>query len=98
MINSLEPDVIRGAAEALEMSEETLVAQGIRSLIEQRLRSVDAEIFEITGRYRVSSVAEMQTLYESGAIEEADSWQDLQRLDHLEYARDQLRQLLARLT
>jgi hypothetical protein len=36
----------------------------------------------------------MDTRYQEGTLEEANSWRDLQRLDHLEYKRDQLLQLL----
>jgi len=58
------------------------------------LRAVKAEIFEICGRYDLSNVQEMETRYSDGTLEEADSWRDLQRLDHLEYKRDRLQQLL----
>ncbi len=36
----------------------------------------------------------MEARYREGALEEADSWRDLQRLDHLEYKRDRLLQLI----
>jgi len=31
--------------------------------------------------------------YRDGSLEEADTWRDLQRLDHLEYKRDRLLKL-----
>ena len=37
---------------------------------------------------------EAEARYRDGTLEEADSWRDLQRLDHLEYRRDRLLQLL----
>ena len=55
---------------------------------------VKAEIFEISGRYNVSGVTEMESRYRDGTLEEADSRRDLQRLDHLEHRRDRLSQLL----
>lgn len=36
----------------------------------------------------------MEARYREGTLEEADSWRDLQRLDHLEYKRDRLLQFL----
>jgi hypothetical protein len=36
----------------------------------------------------------METRYRDGTLEEADSWRDLQRLDHLEYTCERLVQLL----
>jgi hypothetical protein len=42
----------------------------------------------------VTGAEALQARYEDGSLPEADSWRDLQRLDHLEYKRDRLRQLL----
>jgi len=81
-------------AQELQVSEDDLLKQGVCALLERQLREVRARIFEITGRYGVSSVDEMETRYREGTLEEADSWRDLQRLDHLEYKRDRLLQLI----
>ncbi len=81
-------------AQELQLSEQDLLKQGIRSLLERRLREIKAQIFEIRSRYGVSSVEDMETRYREGTLEEADSWHDWQRLDHLEYKRDRLLQLL----
>ncbi len=81
-------------AQELHIPEEELLRQGLRAFLERQLRAVKAEIFEIHGRYGISSVEEMEARYRDGTLEEADSWRDLQRLDHLEYKRDRLQQLL----
>jgi hypothetical protein len=81
-------------AQELHVSEDDLLKQGVHALLEHQLREVKAQIFEITGRYGVSSVEEMETRYREGTLEEADSWRDFQRLDHLEYKRDRLLQLI----
>jgi hypothetical protein len=81
-------------AQELGISEDDLLRQSMRSLLESQLREVKAEIFEIRGHYGVSSVEDMEALYQEGALAEANSWPDLQRLDHLEYKRDHLQQLL----
>lgn len=91
----LETKAILGkAAEALHVSEEDVLRQGVRALLERRLRDVETQIFELTGRYGVSSVEGMEEQYREGTLEEADSWRDLQRLDHLEYKRDRLQELV----
>jgi hypothetical protein len=87
-------DILAKVARELQLSEEDLVRQGLRSVLERRLREVKAEIFALHGRYGVSSVEEMEARYQEGSLEEADSWRDLQRLDHLEYKRDRLLKLL----
>jgi len=87
-------EILSTVARELKISEEELVKQGLRSFLESQLREVKAEIFELSGRYGVSSVEEMEARYRDGTLEEADSWRDLQRLDHLEYKQDRLVQLL----
>ena len=57
----VETDTILGkAAEALQVSEESVLRQGIRALLERRLCDIKAQIFELTGRYEISSVEEME--------------------------------------
>ncbi len=60
------------------------------NLVSKELMELNTQIFEITNRYQVASVEEMEAQYELGQLKEADSWDDFQRLDHLEYRRDQL--------
>lgn len=86
--------VLKTAAEELHLSQDELVAQGLRSFLERQLREVQAEIFRISGHYSVSNVEAMEARYRNGTLEEAHSWRDLQHLDHLEYRRDRLSQLL----
>lgn len=81
-------------AQELQLSEADLVRQGMRALVERQLLQVNAQVLEITGRYRVSSVAEMDAQYQAGTLQENASWRDYQRLDHLEFERDRLRELV----
>lgn len=86
--------MLKTVAQELHIPEEELLRQGLRAFLERQLRVVKAEIFEICGRYGVSSVEEMEARYKDGTLEEAESRRDLQRLDHLEYKRDRLQELL----
>jgi len=90
--------ILKTVAQELYLSQEELLRQGTRSLLERQLREIKAEIFQIRGRYGVSSVEEMEARYRDGTLEEATSWRDLQRLDHLEYKRDRLLKLLETLS
>ena len=90
--------MLKTVAQELYLSQEELLRRGTRSLLERQLREIKAEIFQISGRYGVSSVEEMEARYRDGTLEEADSWRDLQRLDHLEYKRDRLLKLLETLS
>ena len=86
--------MLKTVAQELYLSQEELLRRGTRSLLERQLRETKADIFQISGRYGVSSVEEMEARYRDGTLEEAESWRDLQRLDHLEYKRDRLLKLL----
>ncbi|MCK4393783.1 hypothetical protein KAX17_12840 [Candidatus Bipolaricaulota bacterium] len=81
-------------ARELGASKESILEQGLRTFLEKKLREIKVEIFQIATRYHVASAVEMERQYRNGTLEEAESWRDLQRLDHLEYKRDQLSHLL----
>ena len=91
-------EILSDVAEELRIPEDDLIRIGVQSYLERQLRSVQAEIFAIVSRYNVTGVEDMEERYRSGLLEEADTWQDLQRLDHLEYKRDRFQQLLETLS
>lgn len=93
-MDTLTIDVAKTVAQELNIAEEEVLKRGLYALVERELRAVKAEIFEITGRYDIAAAQEMEDRYKDGSLEEADSWRDLQRLDHLEYRRDRLAKLL----
>ena len=88
-------ELLSAVAQELQLSEDEVLRQGLRTLLERQIRAIGAEILEIHGRYGITSVEEMEDRYRDGCLEEATSWRDLQRLDRLEYKRDRLQQLLA---
>lgn len=86
--------LLHTVAEELCLSSEEVVKRGLRSLVERQLREINAEIFHLTGHYNVFNVQEMEARYQDGTLEEASSWKDLQRLDHLEYKQERLLTIL----
>lgn len=94
MITRVE-EVAEELAKELGASKESILERGLRIFLEKRLREIKVEIFQITSRYNLSSATEMEELYREDMLEEAGSWRDLQRLDHLEYKIDQLSRFLA---
>lgn len=86
--------VLSNVATRLHISESTLMRESLRSFLEQQLRALSAEVLVLHLRYSVSSVEAMEARYQDGTLEEADSWRDLQRLDRLEFQRDELTKLL----
>lgn len=93
-METVTSEAIGLVAKELQITEQDVLRQGLRALLETELRTVKAQIFEIAGLYGVSFAKDLETRYREGTLEEADSWRDLQRLDHLEYKRDRLLSLL----
>jgi hypothetical protein len=87
-------ELLESVADELHLSQDALINEGVRAVLSQRLQVLNSRIRELHGKYEVNSVEEMQARYEVGTLEEEDSWRDLQDLDHLEYKRDRLVQLL----
>lgn len=76
------------------ISKDAVLDEGIRYFLEKKLREIKTEIFRITGKYKISSVKEFDELYRKGLIEEKGSWEEFQRLDHLEFKKDEIEKLL----
>lgn len=87
-------NVLEEIAQELHVPEHDVLHQALRALLHHYMREINTQILEITGRYGVVSVNEMEARYQAGTLEEADSWRDEQRLDHLEYKRDRLGEFL----
>jgi len=94
MIMQLKAEKLEALAREFNLSKEALIEESLKVFLERKLREIKAEIFKIAGKYKVSSVEELEELYKRGEIEEKNSWQDLQKLDHLEFKRDELENLL----
>ncbi len=91
---SLKTGRLEMLAREFNLSKDALIEESLKVFLERKLREIKTEIFKITGEYKISSVKELEELYKKGEVEEKDSWQDLQKLDHLEFKRDELEKLL----
>ena len=81
-------------AKEFSLSKDAIIKEGLKIFLERKLREIRTEIFRITGKYKVSSVEEFEELYKRGEIEEKDSLDDYQKLDHLEFKKDEIERLL----
>ena len=76
------------------LSKDVIIKEGLKIFLERKLREIKTEIFRITGKYKITSVEEFEQLYKTGEVEEKDSWNDYQKLDHLEFKKDEIEKLL----
>ena len=93
-MTSLTDKILHKVSQELHLAEDDVMIEGMKAVVERKLLEINAQIFDITQRHHVASAEEMDAHYRSGKLKEIDSWDDFQRLDHLEYRRDQLVHLL----
>ncbi len=93
-MSSKTEEILEIIARELQVPKARILERSLKTYLERRLREVEVEIFRISSRHGVSSVEDMEKRYREGTLEEADSWEDFQRFDHLEYDRDRLVQWL----
>lgn len=90
----LEMKELDDLAEKLNLSKDEMLRESLKIFLERKLREIKTEIFKIRTKYGISSVEEFEGLYRTGKIEEKDTWQELQHLDHLEFKKDELEKVL----
>lgn len=93
-MNTQTTDLIDRTATALSLSPDAVIVESIESLLEQRLLQLNRQVMALADKYAVKSVTEMEARYQDGSLSEIGSWDDFQQLDHLEYDRDQVQDLL----
>ncbi len=90
----LEMKELDALAEKLNLSKDDMLRESLKTFLERKLREIKTEIFKIRTKYGVSSVEEFEELYKRGKIDEKDTWQELQQLDHLEFRKDEIEKVL----
>lgn len=72
-------------SEQFQISKEVVLKQSLLAFLEKKLRELNSENLKIHGKYEIKSVQEFEELYKQGKIEETNTYEDFQNLDHLEY-------------
>lgn len=90
----LQSKNIESLAKKLNLSKDDMIREGLKFFLERKLREIKTELFKIHSKHGVSSVKDFENLYKKGEVEESDTWQDMQKLDHLEYKKGELEKAL----
>lgn len=93
----LDKDIINSISKNMGISEGNIIKEGIVAFLEKKLKEIKSEIYEIGSRYNVASIWEFDELYKKGLVEEKVSWRDYQKLDHLEFKKEQIEKILKEL-
>ena len=94
---TLEMNNIEAVAKKLNLSREEIIRESLRFYLGKKIRELKTDIYKIRSKYGVSSIEDFEEKYKKGEIEEKDSWQEFQQLDHLEYKKEELEKTLATL-
>ncbi len=87
-------EYFESVAEKLNLSREEMIRQSVTVYLEKKIRELKTDIYKIRTKYGVSSIEDFEEKYKSGEIEEKDSWQEFQKLDHLEFKIEELEKAL----
>ena len=79
------------------ISQEAVIQESLKIFLEKKIRAIKSDIFKIYGKYRVTSVEALESLFENGTLEEKDALDDYHKLDHLEYKRDEISKIIQQL-
>jgi hypothetical protein len=66
------------------MNKEHVSRESLEVFLHRELVKLETEYMRLCSKYTVSSVEEMENLYQEGAIDEKDTREDFMRLDFLE--------------
>ncbi len=79
-----ELSLVAEIAKKLGIKLEIVEKDAVRLWLQYRLRSVEAEIASILGRYGVKSLQELEARIKDGSMPEHPTWEDLIVLENLE--------------
>ena len=77
-------------AKDLQMKPEILMRESLKTLLRQRLRIVETELFLLAKRYGVNDVFEFDKMVKEGKFHEEESFDDYFKFDNLEAEKDLL--------
>ena len=95
-LNVVKPyeEILKLLVKNIGMSKREILQESLIIFLEKKLKELKLQIYEISNKYGVSSIEEFDNLYKEGLIEEKVSWKDYQRLDHLEFKKEQIETIL----
>jgi hypothetical protein len=76
--------------------KEELISKGIRAYIRTELSKVEIELRSLYRGHNISSISDLAHLIEKGDVNESDVFDNLTRLDYLEWTHEKLATLLTK--
>lgn len=89
--------VIDKVAKELHMKPNELLKESLKTYLEKRLLSIEADIFLIAKKYEVKDVFELDSKVKEGFLTEKEAYEDYFNLDNLEAKREKIKKFLEKL-
>ena len=83
--------VIESIAKELQMTTNDLSRESLKTYLEQKIATLEADIFQIAKKYGIKNVFEIDAKIKEGLIKEKDAYEDYFALDNLEAEREKLK-------
>ena len=86
--------IINHVAEAIQVNQVDLVRDSLTLYLEEKLKILQSELFELKGKYEIETLDDFEALYKTGKIEEDGTWKDYQQFDNLTHKTEKLYSLI----
>jgi hypothetical protein len=82
--------VFQEVAKALNINQEGLEKDSLKTFLEKELRNIEAEIYRIAARHGIKSILELDEKLRKGEVTEEEIRDDFMELDYLESRKDDI--------
>lgn len=89
---------IQDFSSKIGISQNELIKESLLLFAWNKLKYVQLELYSLQKKYQVNTVFEFEKLYETGKIEEADTFEDYQKFDRLCYEQELFEQFIKKLS
>jgi hypothetical protein len=80
----MEAVLLKEVAAILNLPERDIERESLKTFLEEKLKKLLIEQFQLTQKYGVKNVDEMETFYAAQKLSEKESWEDFFELSHIE--------------
>jgi hypothetical protein len=89
--------IFQEVAKALNINQERLERDSLKTFLEKELRNTEAEIYRIAARHGIKTIQELDEKLKKGKITEEEMLDDFMELDYLESMRDGFLKAIAKI-
>ena len=89
--------IFKDVAKILNMDQEGLQKESLKTFLEKKLRNIEAEIYKIAAKHGIKSIFELDEKLKRGEITEEEMRDDFIELDYLESRRDKFLKVMERI-